>query len=430
NEGHNICEDKISALPEDLLIYILLFLPTKDVVNTMFLSKRWRSIWKMVPSLEYIESKDSERASVWWFLDKSLQQHKAPILESFSIVLDERCPIDADINKWIANAVYRRVRMLKLILKWSAAPIGLPASLYTCETLVELYLSREILLDVPSSVCLTSLRKLELSEVVYKDAVSHVRLLSSCPVLENFYVRRIRNDNVTNFIVEVPSLKKLSYKKEQSDKLSDVLRDIGASLVIDCPVLKRLDFTDTAGSSCTSQNMPCLDGLVLVSPIWHPDEKFLIPFSSITELILCVNQGMVKCCSAVYFPRLTVLRIFPFDTDWMEPLQLLLKSSPILKHLSIHNNRNHPPKKILVSWNQPNSLPKCVSSSLEVFKWPKYGGGTEEKEFATYILGNSECLKYAEFGISCNVDLEERNKMREELNSMPRVLTSNLKILN
>ncbi|EFH46990.1 hypothetical protein ARALYDRAFT_916268 [Arabidopsis lyrata subsp. lyrata] len=373
----------------------------------------------MVPRLEYKESKDSDHESVWWFLEKSLQQHKAPILESLSIKLDQRCPIDADVKKWIANAVDRRVRMLNLILMWSAAPIDLPASLYTCETLVELNLCREILLDVPSSVCLTSLKKLYLSGLMYKDEVSAVRLLSSCPVLEQLSVSRSRNDNVTNFIVEVPSLKNLLYSKERSD-----IGDTGGSLVIDCPALKDLFILDSSGGSCSSRNMPCLDR-VLISTVWYPDEKFLIPFSSITCLKLCMTHAMVDvsaprtfvfyfvitlahllmlmytsqvdCCSAVYFPRLTVLNIiWPLDTDWMEPLLLLLKNSPILKNILITNLA--------------------------------YRGRTEEKEFATYILGNSKCLKYAEFLISCN-NLEKKTKIREDLNSMSRVSTSKLKVL-
>lgn len=43
----------INALPEDLLVTILSFAPTRDAVATMFLSKQWRSIWTMIHRLEY-----------------------------------------------------------------------------------------------------------------------------------------------------------------------------------------------------------------------------------------------------------------------------------------------------------------------------------------------------------------------------------------
>lgn len=49
-------EDRISALSDDLLVQILSHVPTKDAVATMILSKRWRSVWTMVPKLEFPET--------------------------------------------------------------------------------------------------------------------------------------------------------------------------------------------------------------------------------------------------------------------------------------------------------------------------------------------------------------------------------------
>ncbi|KAM6576181.1 hypothetical protein CsatB_028018 [Cannabis sativa] len=43
--------DRISKLPDALIIHILSFLPTKDVVETCILSKRWKLVWYSVPTL-------------------------------------------------------------------------------------------------------------------------------------------------------------------------------------------------------------------------------------------------------------------------------------------------------------------------------------------------------------------------------------------
>ncbi|KAL9281873.1 putative F-box domain, leucine-rich repeat domain superfamily, F-box-like domain superfamily [Arabidopsis thaliana] len=136
-------EDRISALPDDLLVRILLLVPTKAAVATMILSKRWQFIWTM-----------------------SLGLHKAPILERLTIKLGPHCPVNANVGMWIGNAVDRRV-----------------------------------FVDVSSPVCLPSLKRLLIVFVVYKDDDSVVRLLSSCPILEYMYVLRHEQDNVTKFSV-------------------------------------------------------------------------------------------------------------------------------------------------------------------------------------------------------------------------------------
>lgn len=82
-------EDRISQLPEDLILHILSLLPTKDVIATTVLSKQWRSLWKMVPILMF-DSCDHKRKLGSFSKDvcKSLLSHKAPILQSLHLEVD------------------------------------------------------------------------------------------------------------------------------------------------------------------------------------------------------------------------------------------------------------------------------------------------------------------------------------------------------
>jgi hypothetical protein len=44
-------EDRIGALPDDVLKYLLSFLPSSNAVRTCVLARRWRTLWKSVPAL-------------------------------------------------------------------------------------------------------------------------------------------------------------------------------------------------------------------------------------------------------------------------------------------------------------------------------------------------------------------------------------------
>lgn len=288
-----VCEDMISALPVDLLVTILKYVPTKDAITTMVLSKRWRFIWTRLPVLEYKEDNDDEsKKSVWWFLDKSLQLHKAPVLGSLLIELGPRCPTDADVGKCVAKAVDRGVIVLQLELLWSADPASLPNTLYSCKSLEILKLSHKILVDVPSIACLPSLKMLVLNCVVYKNDESLVRFLSSCPVLKSLFVTRIKDDNVKMFTVKVPSLVDLIYINTETS--GNDVEDTGRCLVLDTPALTEFDITDHSGDSCLIEHTPCFEQVYIEVGRDFPDiDKFLTSFSRVLFLELDLTDEMV-----------------------------------------------------------------------------------------------------------------------------------------
>ncbi|KAG7576768.1 F-box domain [Arabidopsis thaliana x Arabidopsis arenosa] len=432
------CKDRISALPDDLLLQILCLIPTKDAVTTMILSKRWRFVWTMLPKLDYTDRYEGEKSnpkkSVWDFLDKSLQLHKAPSLERLRIHLGQQCPVDVDVEKWVLNAVERFVRELILEIRFipTADPIltSLPKSLYTCKTIVKLTLCGKIFVDVPSSACLPSLVSLVLVSVVYEDQDSHVRLLSSCPVLRDLFVCRNKSDNVKRFIVKLPSLRKLKYMDLASRNSND---DSDRSLVSDSPGLNYVYIFDLRGHDCSIQNMPHLD-VAIVSVGSYPTNKFLRSLSSVRCLDLSLNE--VACCSAINFPRLIEFKLHTgFSDNWLEPFMLFLHKAPKLKALMITSDYLQGRddlfedlfEEVPLSWNQPSSVPGCLLSHLEIFEWKNFGGSREEKQFLAYILANSNCLKTVGILLrpsKTENDDEEKEKIMEDLESMYRVSAS------
>ncbi|XP_010467852.1 PREDICTED: putative FBD-associated F-box protein At1g05080 [Camelina sativa] len=341
-------EQKRYFFLKDLLVMILDLVPTKDAVATMFLSKRWFSVWTMKQRLEYKDTIEEEqdmevvsKKSVWWFLENSLQLHRAPVIRSLCIELGPSCPTDADVVKWVANAVDRRVLEIKLKLLWSAVdPASLPNTLYSCKSLVVLTLSDNILVDVPSSASLPSLIFLELDYVVYKDDDSLVRLLASCPILATLCVKRNdKDDNVTSFRVEMPNLSSLSYTNYRD---GSGVGDTGRYLVIVTPALTHFDFRDSSGDSC-SMELPGLDSAVIDTASYYPGDKFLRSLSSVSYLALYLTAATVVCYSTLKFSRLIECEIVPEETDWVKPTLLFLENSPKLKTLVIHCVRVLPP---------------------------------------------------------------------------------------
>lgn len=202
-------QDRISELPEALLLKILSSLPTKNVIATSVLSKRWRSVWIMVPRLEF-----ESYGNIYKFAEnvtRSLLSHKAPVLESLHLKVRDQFD-GVYVGIWATIAFARHVREFALTLNFYHGPrVRLPTSLFCFDTLETLKLNDYVLLDVPSPVSMKSLRTLHLRYVVYIDDESVRNLFSSCPNLEHLVVHRgFSYDSVANFIIEAPSLKTLS----------------------------------------------------------------------------------------------------------------------------------------------------------------------------------------------------------------------------
>ncbi|CAA7055985.1 unnamed protein product [Microthlaspi erraticum] len=305
----------------------------------------------------------------------------------------------------------------------------MPKSLYTCKTLARLSPTDKILVDVPFPVSLPSLTRLELSCVVYRDEESHVRLLSGCPVLKDLTVLRSDNvgrvdDNVRKFRVKVPSLLNLTYSFRQVNE--DDTDD--RSLVIDTPALKYLNIIHGWGGSCSMEYMPHLV-YAYICVRFYPDDNLLRSLSSIKYLQLD-PPDMVPWCNAVNYSQLIKFSIDDIYADECESLVVLLSNCPQLKVFmveSMYDEIDQLEDQVPVLWNQPSSVPRCLSSRLKLFRWTGYRGREYERELIRYIVENSKCLKKAEVYLNLSSHPEEKQKMAEELKSIPKVLTSVLK---
>ncbi|CAN8317979.1 unnamed protein product [Cochlearia groenlandica] len=359
--SQTVKEDRISALPDDLLVTILLIIPTEETPATMVLSKRWRFIWTKLPSLEYKDDKimnvrSDKKKSFGRFLEKSLELNKAPFIDYLSMELGRGCPTDIDLKKLVAKAVDRKVSVLIFNLQWLTNPTRLPNRLYTCETLLELSLSHRVFVDIPDSnyyACLLpSLIWLVLDDVLYK------------------------NDST------VPSLSVVDYEK------SNVI-NLETCLVIDTPALKSFFIIDRSQDSISVENMPLLE---------HASVNIMSFPNNIND----------EFFTSIY--KALSLDFFLHD-------DLIISSSSAIDLSNVEEDEENQLPHDIVSSTMNNYSSECLSS-LEEFKVLFYEGRREEKMLVEYVLRNSSCLKTITISLQCYT-LEHEETMKEELEAIP-----------
>lgn len=224
--------DRISHLPDDLLLRILSFIPTSDAISRSLLSKRWKFLWMMMPTLDLDEDSCRNLDSLRFdeVCCSFLQSHEARVLTSLNLKLMTH---SNDIDRLLSNI--QSILHELTITSYSWSRISFPRNLNVCQTLVVMKLQDKVLVDVFSPpVCFRSLKTLHLTRVKYSCRESFRRLLSVCPVLEDLYlfIDRVRNECLRSFTIFVPSLQRLSICEESYINSSTTLFEISVPSLI------------------------------------------------------------------------------------------------------------------------------------------------------------------------------------------------------
>ena len=189
-----IGEDRISALPDAVLIHILSYLPVIDAVKTGVLSKRWARLWTWTPNLVFdqLGEWDEKSNNFVPFIDAFLVLHSSPKIQKLALDLDykgKRLHLDSSLNKWLHFATRRAAEELNLQLSdlgyfhsWDfRGPVErylLPSFIYTNNSMKRLDMS---FIDVqpPDAVSWPFLQSLSIRSAFISESTIQKILLGS-----------------------------------------------------------------------------------------------------------------------------------------------------------------------------------------------------------------------------------------------------------
>ncbi|CAH8391506.1 unnamed protein product [Eruca vesicaria subsp. sativa] len=403
--------DRISELPDTLLLRVLALLPTaKDIVGTMVLSKRWQFLWLSVPRLVF-DDQEIEYGKFSRFVDRYLIVNEVPELETLHFKISTTCAAQ-DIKVWMraANNFDEGEMIIEIDSSSCASPIILPKFFYTeCTMLVTLKLNNVILADFSSLMFFPSLKTLSLLSVKYPDEEFFSGLLTYCYALESLEVEKCRDDNVSVFTVRVPYLKKLVlHTSENRD------RDDSDGFVINTPCLEYFNIVDHKGGFCVIENnMPnVVEAYVDVT---HSHPRMILSYiTSVKRLYLCLSTSKDLYPVDTFFHRLEHLTLCTCETEWLNLLLSMLRDAPNLRALKLEQYHGLPAHHLRGLWNEPSFVPVCLSSSLETLEWVNYEGTEEEKEVVGFILRSGSCLNKVNIS-SKSSDCNKKLEMIKEL---------------
>lgn len=209
-------EDEISSLPDAILLHILSYLPTRDVVGTCILSTRWKNLWTCVENIDFDDSFLYSSGILGYpmkvtcfmhFVHRVLQLREESDIKKFRLSC-RVCFSASHVCSWLSAVIRHNVQDLDLCL-FVEEPFMLPQCVFNSKTLTSLKLEMNCVLELPTSTFLPLLKTLHLCLVTFRDDSSTQRLFSSCPVLRELAILDCEWMNLKQVAISISSLKSL-----------------------------------------------------------------------------------------------------------------------------------------------------------------------------------------------------------------------------
>ncbi|MCD9643497.1 hypothetical protein HAX54_031062 [Datura stramonium] len=222
--------DRISQLPDCLLLQILSLMPTDETLVTSALSKRWRYLWNSLDTFSF--SIFDYHEGYVSYVDYVLAHSVSPKIKKFQLDSHEPGAYQSHIDRWFSFAVEKKVENVELRSNSDEEVCALPECLYTCSSLITLVLGF-CYFDANVFIAWKSLKSIKLKWMVLSD--DHiVNLLRGCPALETMELSNFKG--FSRLEIRSSKLKRLNLI-EYNDE------EIDHSLEIVAPYLQHLEIS-------------------------------------------------------------------------------------------------------------------------------------------------------------------------------------------
>ncbi|XP_074315838.1 putative F-box/LRR-repeat protein At5g02930 [Silene latifolia] len=215
--------DRISFIPDELLVQIFSFMSLRQAVKTSVLSKRWMNLWTKIPCLTFDGPNifDQELSSANQRLKSrqfdsrvskvvsQLMQHSPGIL-SLSVYYEIAGKDVSFIDQWVSFAVEHDVqRLIMFFRRYDTISWSFPPRLGSNE---KVYSINELLLGgvniVPCFAAFKNLKLVSLSSVSVTDKAFE-DLLSNCLLLQDLFLcsaEKLKIVKIPEFLIRLRSL--------------------------------------------------------------------------------------------------------------------------------------------------------------------------------------------------------------------------------
>ncbi|KAG6409336.1 hypothetical protein SASPL_127374 [Salvia splendens] len=257
-------EDRMSQLPDDILLLILDKIDTSQAVKTSILSTRWKNLRYLLPSLRlrfslsgrclHFKELRPKLLSLYQRVSQYLSHRDATAtIHDFHLSFDLYLSFDLCDREYMEECVFYAINHGVQSLRLNCHTyrgLRLPAAFLTCETLRELELGQLCRpVEVPGRLSLPNLKSfhLETPLVFYDDDIS-MEPFSGLPELEKLTLIKYSWDGL---VIKAPKLRVLE------------IIDFYKVKEISAPLLTSFRYESAMAWECTKVNLPKLEQVCL-----------------------------------------------------------------------------------------------------------------------------------------------------------------------